>query len=285
MAVGGNLRLAVETRWLGNDTRSIESPVQGSDRPGSPDWRVHGAGAVHLELRGGLLSVRFDGGAFDRVRCSSLIEALADFSGRISRIEFSVWSGQAGAGGAWISQSFATLDEARRFAMRVAGVTSGVDRTATVRAVPVRLEALPADKRGFLLAVLSDWSLDRSPSCAAMLQRFLPGSETADEGLKIARRFGNNLRFEMYRMATAQRWMRDQETLLDGGDLRALPDQRLARTLLEAVKAARADGGPILEEVSGLVRGDAGYRTVQYHRLTLPLMDPDADVALVATQW
>lgn len=284
--IGGRvLTLAVETRWIGGETGRNIARRTGKSRPVSPEWLVHGLGWVHMELRGGRLSVCLDGGWFDRSRCERLIDALGDFANRISWVDVSVWCGRAAGGGAWMEQSFRTVDDAQIFARRVAAVTGGSDLAGAVRAVPLRLEAIPLERRGFFETLIADWSRDRRSGSDAVLSRFRPGSEVAHEGLKVVRRFGENLRFEAYRVATAHRWARDQGRLLVGGDLRAVADRRLARTLLRSAAEAASTGGPVIEEISGLMQIETGYRFDEYYRLTLPLVDPEGDVALIATRW
>ncbi|MEQ8817626.1 MAG: hypothetical protein RLO51_24545 [Thalassobaculum sp.] len=292
--------LAVENEWIAAEP-STGAPLQRMSLPPvpplpmprpaapelyapelGPEWRVHGLGHVHLVRRGRRLSVRLDGRQFDSGQGERLVTALARFDGRVDGVDVAVWSGGLAVTASWLEASFASCDAAARFVRKLAAVATGAERVTTLRISPVGSDQLPKAQRAWFDRLMAAWTVDRSLGAGPLARLFRPGGETMHEGLKVVRRFGGNLRFEAYRMAIGHRWIRDQERIMHGGDLRAVIDRRLARSLLQSVAQAHGSGQQVIEQVSGLVQVENGYRFTDYHRLTLPL---GAGMALIATSW
>lgn len=277
------MRLVYQTQWIcGAGAGGDRAPAVADE-----SWMLHGCGCVQVTRERDGLLVRLDGRLFDQVSCDRLVELIERSAGRVTRYRFSVWSG-IGAGAGWVTHTLGSAAAACRYARLLASVAGASDADTSIAVRTLRFERLLLERRGLFDEAVAAWLLDRRPDAAAVQGLFRPGREHADEGMKIVRRFGDNLVFHSYRAPAGHTWIPDQQARMSGSDLHAVTDRRLAHSLRLAADKVTEARGPVLEHVSGLFWLGDGAQFSEYHRLSLPLTFDDAgraDCILIATRW
>lgn len=276
-----------ETRWIYPEA-SLRSEYRLFEEEHPAAWRIHCLGGVRVTRSAGVVTATFDGRHFDWAMCERLLAELDRAAGEISRIDVAVWSDTGAPGDGWIHHSAADLRSAGMFLRSVAAIVIGGDMTPRMQATPMKLARLLTERRGVFDEVVAAWLLDRQAGNHTMMRLFQPERERPNEGLKVVRRFGDNLVFEAYRMATAHQWIEGQRTKMPGADLAWVVDRQLAKSLNVAATQVTRSGEPFLERISGLLLTTQGAVFRDYFRLSLPLNDDDgrtSDAVLMATVW
>lgn len=276
-----------ENRWVCSEHAQRRSEFSAL-LPRPEPWRIHVLGCARVTRTDDVARVILDGRHFDEELCQRLLAEMDRFAGLTSRIEFAVWAGAASGEEGWIHHTAPGVSEAKAFLRKVLVVVTGSDVSMTIRATPMRLERLLAERRGIFDEVLAAWLLDRSPGNETIGRLFVPERERPNEGVKVLRRFGDNIAFEAYRMATAHQWIEDQRTRMPGADLTSVLDLRLAQNLRDTVDRVQQTGMPILERVTGVFLMSKGRKFEEYFRLSLPLAEgkeQGSSMSLVGISW
>lgn len=280
------MKLVQQNRWI-CDATDVGTGWAGGGGVADARWLLHGTGCIRVGHRQNALLVQFDGRLFGQARCEQLIEEIDRVADRVATYEFSVWSGAAEPAG-WARYTARSAADARRYAGLVCAVAGAYDAAGTITATELRFERLLLERRGYFDEVVAAWLLDREPGSAVIGRLFGPGREGVDEGLKIVRRFGDNLAFDSYRAPSVHTWTRDQGARMTGNDLHTVRDRRLAHTLRAAAGKVAATRAPLLERIRGAILLEWGVAFTEYYRLSLPLSvdgEGRTDAMLIATRW